>query len=200
MSKYKGSCLCEDVQFEVNGPIKGLNQCHCSLCRKVSGASNGSIFVVQVDQFRWIKGEQATTKYVYKNKGLPNVWSVLRCNVCGSPLPQSYDGKHFWVRAGLMDNPLGIKVEMNHHVSSKADWVVLPDNVPQFDVWPDHKWHFKTSPLSGLEQLAVEISKIITIFPFFLFSLLPFFFICTLSCTVNFSTIINYSKRILWKL
>jgi hypothetical protein len=29
-----GSCLCGGVRFEVDGPISGMGNCHCSDCRK----------------------------------------------------------------------------------------------------------------------------------------------------------------------
>ncbi len=41
-----GSCLCGAVAFEVDGPIAGIGQCHCSLCRKVSGTASNAVFVV----------------------------------------------------------------------------------------------------------------------------------------------------------
>jgi hypothetical protein len=35
----KGECLCGDVEFEIKGDLPNLYQCHCSLCRKVTGSS-----------------------------------------------------------------------------------------------------------------------------------------------------------------
>src|SRR4029453_17742946 len=96
-----GSCLCGAVAFEVDGPIAGIGQCHCSLCRKVSGTASNAVFVVGNRRFRWTRGESLRQRYVLRND-----WGTTRCTTCGSPLPESHDGKRVWVPAGLMDVPL----------------------------------------------------------------------------------------------
>lgn len=35
----KGECLCGNVKFEIEEEIRNFYQCHCSLCRKVTGAA-----------------------------------------------------------------------------------------------------------------------------------------------------------------
>jgi len=30
----KGSCLCGSVRYEIDGPLDGAMNCHCSMCRK----------------------------------------------------------------------------------------------------------------------------------------------------------------------
>ena len=47
-----GSCLCGAVAFEVDGPVAGVGQCHCSLCRKVSGTASNAVFIVGKRRFR----------------------------------------------------------------------------------------------------------------------------------------------------
>jgi hypothetical protein len=34
LSTIRGSCLCGGVKFEINGPLIGPSNCHCSNCRK----------------------------------------------------------------------------------------------------------------------------------------------------------------------
>ena len=131
MHELRGSCLCGDVKFAVDGPVEGIGQCHCSLCRKVSGTSSNAVFLVPLAQFRWVAGAERTTRFVLRND-----WSVLRCNRCGSPLPQSHDGKRYWVHAGLMDDALAAEVRLHIHAASKADWDRIPEDVPQFPEWP----------------------------------------------------------------
>ena len=35
----KGSCLCGSVRYEIDGPLDGAMNCHCSMCRKAHGAA-----------------------------------------------------------------------------------------------------------------------------------------------------------------
>src|SRR5690606_4421258 len=53
-----GSCLCSAIQFEVGTPPICINNCHCSRCRKSSGAAFGSFFHTRVNQFKWISGKE----------------------------------------------------------------------------------------------------------------------------------------------
>ena len=128
----RGSCLCGAIAFEVDGPIAGIGQCHCSLCRKVSGAAGNAVFIVGKRRFRWTRGEESTQRFVLRND-----WGTVRCTTCGSPLPASHDGKRYWVPAGLMDDELHTTVQMHIHVASKADWETIDANVPQIPAGPD---------------------------------------------------------------
>ena len=123
-----GSCLCGQVRFSVSGDVKGVGRCLCSLCRKVSGANGNAVFLVPNEDFRWLAGESDTTKF-----SLPSGWSVLRCRKCGSPLPQSHDGKQMWVTAGLMDEDLGASVGLKIFVGSRADWDCDDPNLLEFE-------------------------------------------------------------------
>ncbi|WP_446685632.1 GFA family protein [Marinobacter arenosus] len=46
----KGECLCGNVKFEIEEEIRNLYQCHCSLCRKATGAAANAATFVQGSQ------------------------------------------------------------------------------------------------------------------------------------------------------
>ena len=121
-----GSCLCGAISFEVQGAINGVGQCHCSKCRKVSGTASNAMFIVGARRFRWTLGEQHTQRFRF-----PDGWGPTRCATCGSPLPESHDGKRYWVPAGLMNDNLDTTIGMHIHVASKADWDVIHDDALQ---------------------------------------------------------------------
>lgn len=127
----QGQCLCGDVRFELDGPVTGIGQCHCSLCRKVSGTSGNAVFLVPRARFRWSAGEDNICIFQLKP-----TYSVARCARCGSPLPQCYDGAQFWVPAGLMNDPLATQVKVHIHTSSMADWDRIPDGHRQHAEFP----------------------------------------------------------------
>ena len=131
MKKRDGSCLCGDVRFAVDGEIRGIGQCHCTPCRKSSGVNGSMVFIVAKERFRWVAGEDQV-----KTFKLRETYSAVRCERCGSPLPASFDGKHFWVPPGLMDDDLDTSLALHHHVASKADWDEIPKHLPQFDAYP----------------------------------------------------------------
>ena len=35
----KGSCLCGGVRYEIDAELQSVSYCHCSQCRKASGAA-----------------------------------------------------------------------------------------------------------------------------------------------------------------
>lgn len=123
-----GTCLCGENRFEVAGHIKGIGQCHCSKCRKVSGTGGNAVFLVPVPRFRWLS-EDVKRKQFQLQSG----WRTCRCTECGSPLPESHDGKRFWVQAGLMDEPLNTKIKTHIFCGSRADWDQEANDARHFD-------------------------------------------------------------------
>jgi hypothetical protein len=70
--KYKGSCHCGDISFEVEGEIKGAMACNCSMCQR-----KGSLlwFVPRQDLYLLSPGDSANTytfnKHVIKHRFCP---------------------------------------------------------------------------------------------------------------------------------
>lgn len=131
MTTRKGSCLCGACTFEVTGDIRGVGQCHCSLCRKSAGTNGNAVFLVPLEHFSWLTGEDHQVTYQHKPS-----WSVTRCKTCGSPLPVSHDGSQVWVNAGLMDDPLGANIKMHIFCGSRADWDVESDTATHHHEFP----------------------------------------------------------------
>jgi hypothetical protein len=131
MDERNGSCLCGGVVFRTSGTIRGVGSCHCSKCRKVSGTACNAQFIVPLERFAWIRGETLLTRYQ-----LDDGWGAARCKTCGSPLPQSIDGKRMWVPAGLMDDPLDTDVQMHIFCGSRADWDRESPSAQSYEEYP----------------------------------------------------------------
>ena len=117
----KGSYTCGSIQFEVRGPVAGINQCHCSKCRKETGTNSSTFFPIHAAQFRWISGEDLISDYD-------------RCKVCGSLAPDHNPHRALYnIPAGLLDDDTGIKVAHHIFVGSRAGWDVIGDDAPQYD-------------------------------------------------------------------
>ncbi|RVU18121.1 GFA family protein [Methylobacterium oryzihabitans] len=113
-----GSCLCGKVGFGVEEPLPDLYQCHCSLCRKVTGSSHHTALVVPLRQFRWLRGEALIRSFV-RETGYRNDF----CTVCGSTVPNLMrTGDAMWIPAGSFDEPIPSRVGRHLFVASKAEW------------------------------------------------------------------------------
>ncbi len=122
-----GSCLCGGVRFEIAGKVSAIGQCHCSLCRKVSGTASNAILLTAQRSLRWTQGKELAQVYAR-----PTGWTTAFCRVCGSPLPLPHPGgKLFFVPAGLLDDP-GTRIEQHIYVGSKASWDEIAGSAPQY--------------------------------------------------------------------
>ena len=52
-----GSCLCGGVRYEIDGELGAVTNCHCSLCRKMSGSAFSSGSTIPTASFRFVAGE-----------------------------------------------------------------------------------------------------------------------------------------------
>lgn len=128
MTVLTGSCLCGARAYEIEGEIDGVWVCHCSLCRKASGANGAYILIVPRERFRWVRGEEHGVTYA-----LRETYTISRCQTCGTPLPAEEDEKNVYVTAGTLDAPLGKGVRTHLFCASRADWDRDDPEVRHFD-------------------------------------------------------------------
>jgi hypothetical protein len=129
----RGKCLCGGVQFALSGELPDLYQCHCSLCRQVSGSSSNAAFVIDLAQLSWIEGEELVQKYE-SDTGYKSHF----CSRCGSPLPNlTANDSAWWVPVGLLEHGEGLRVGAHLYVGSRAPWDVIVDSGEHFDEMPD---------------------------------------------------------------
>lgn len=125
---YKGSCLCGEVRFEVEGEFESFFMCHCQYCRKDTGSAHASNLFSTTASLIWITGESSV-----KNYSLPSTRHVKSfCSKCGSALPNVQMGGAFLaVPAGSIDTEILNKPDAHIFVSSKADWDRELEQVPK---------------------------------------------------------------------
>jgi hypothetical protein len=123
-----GKCECGTVRYSVADEFLYAANCHCSQCR----ASTGAAF----KPFAGIEREKLEIA-----DGADNLLIVgeddanhTRCASCGSLLYSVVrDGRYVHVALGsLVDAPA---IRPTHHifVGSKAPWLTITDDLPQFD-------------------------------------------------------------------
>lgn len=125
----RGSCLCGEVAFTVDGRYSEIGHCHCWKCRKVSGSNGNAVLLTSARSLRWDRGE-ASVKTYRMNDG----WQSVFCGECGCPLPLlGADGRIYWVPAGSLDDDPAVGIAQHIHVAGKGSWEEIGGDAPQYD-------------------------------------------------------------------
>jgi hypothetical protein len=128
----RGSCLCDALQYEIDGPFSAMMNCHCSMCRKQHGTVFATYVVAPAAGFRWISGEDRVARYPSSAHG-----TRAFCPVCGSAAPGVVPEMGIvFVPAGNLQGELGIKPQCHIFVGSKAPWFAITDKLPQHEGYP----------------------------------------------------------------
>jgi hypothetical protein len=129
--RIPASCLCGSVRFEVELPFRRANHCHCSRCRKHSGAFGLTHGRVPRDAVRMLAGEELVSVY------RPSGGAVKAfCSRCGSSLFGGAwpEGPEVSVRFGALDGDPGIRPQYRSFAGSRAVWDELPeDGLPHYE-------------------------------------------------------------------
>ncbi|MCB0405836.1 MAG: GFA family protein [Bdellovibrionales bacterium] len=124
----KGQCLCGSVRYEFELPSKFVAHCHCSLCRRASGAP----FVT------WIGTWEAKLHISDLERNLAMYHSTAEglrqfCKKCGTQLffrsPRWPDEVHV-TRATVTSNVDRLP-QAHVFYSDKADWMEIHDKLPK---------------------------------------------------------------------
>lgn len=128
-----GSCLCSGVRYEAEGPVTHVGRCHCTQCRKASGAEFATNGNVPSATFRIVAGEELLRHFEWS----PEEQRVF-CGRCGSPLykrsPRRPD--HIRLRLGSLDTEIDARPQGHVFVSEKPAWSEITDGLPQHATAP----------------------------------------------------------------
>jgi len=115
-----GGCLCGAVRYTLTAPIRRAVNCHCTRCRKISGAAFQTIFLVRKDDFRLDAGEGELSSYV-----VSEVATKHFCRTCGTAVYSSLTRlpKHVLLPLGSLDDPKLVTPEINIHCEKMLPWV-----------------------------------------------------------------------------
>lgn len=128
-----GSCLCEQVKFEIDGDHFRLYQCHCSLCRRQSGSLSNAATIVPNERFRWRRGSEFISSW-QKASGFRSDF----CSSCGAPVPNPLgDLPYFWIPAGLLAGDSRLEIVAHLCVASRASWDFAPLQGKCYDELPN---------------------------------------------------------------
>src|SRR5215467_14389674 len=90
MTGLRGSCLCGEVRFEIDGPLMRSSHCHCRQCQKAHGAPFRTRARVAAADFRFLVGEELDSFYE-STPGAHRGFCKVCGKVCGAPVLVKFD-------------------------------------------------------------------------------------------------------------
>jgi hypothetical protein len=123
----QGGCFCGAIRYEAKGTPFHATNCHCSICRRTSGAPFVAWFSVPKASFRILSGEP--TRFRSSAKGMRSF-----CLSCGTPLkceledfPDEID-----ITTCSLDNPETVPPQDHTQTGRKLAWVKLAGGLPPY--------------------------------------------------------------------
>ena len=125
---FTGSCLCGAVHYEVNGKLREVVNCHCSLCRKHHGHF-GAYTAAEKHDVKIFNNKKQLKWYRSPGKLAQRGF----CKNCGSSLFWDLDNsEELSITAGSLEQPTGLQTTTEIYVRNKADYYQLDPNLIKF--------------------------------------------------------------------
>ena len=122
----EGGCACRAVRYRLrSGPLI-VHACHCTECRRLTGAAFALNALIETDRVELLDGEPREVP-VIGTSGKPQ--AIFRCPDCGTALWSHYPGagtKLAFVRVGTLDQPARLPPDIHIFTSTKLPWLELP--------------------------------------------------------------------------
>ena len=126
-----GSCLCGSIKFEVSPPSLMFRYCHCTRCRKATGAAHAANLFVPASQLKWLAGES-----LLRHFDLPGAkrFALNFCTQCGTRMPHKVTGtENMLIPAGVLDADTDLRPDSSIFWGSKASWYVETTALPKHE-------------------------------------------------------------------
>lgn len=123
----KGGCYCGRVRYEAAGAPFNETNCHCSICRRTTGAPFVAWFSVARERFRFVAGRP--TLFRSTPKGTRSF-----CPSCGTQLTFQHDDspQEIDVTTCSLDDPQAAPPKDHTRTSSKLPWIRLADRLTEY--------------------------------------------------------------------
>tara|TARA_B100001179_G_C18301517_1_gene279742 strand:+ start:40 stop:549 length:510 start_codon:yes stop_codon:yes gene_type:complete len=127
-ARLKGACLCGRINFEVSDAFEYAANCHCSQCRKATGAAFKPFVAIPREKF--VLKDWPDDCFEFGTR----IEHDLRCRNCGSLIySRVRDGEYLHIPLGVLTDTPSLKPDKHIFVGSKADWHDILDDLPQHE-------------------------------------------------------------------
>lgn len=130
-----GGCQCGAVRYTIATDTLTAYACHCRECQKQSASAFG-ISVPVMKTSLTLEGEVHSWRRPTDSGSHTNCHF---CSACGSRLYHAGENRPglVTIKGGSFDNAADLKPVAHIWVKSAAHWIVLPDDVPQWQTQPE---------------------------------------------------------------
>jgi len=125
----EGGCLCGAVRYRADAEPFNAGYCHCSMCRKSSGAPVIAAASVPKASLTLLRGEDVLKRYRSSD-----AVHRLFCGTCGGQLffdviddPDTID---LWL--GSLDDPDRVAPTFHIHDADRVEWLNIADDLPRY--------------------------------------------------------------------
>jgi hypothetical protein len=121
-----GGCLCGAVRYEAAGQPYDITHCHCSDCRRSSGAPFVTWASFRRSNFRFVNGQPKELGWAERLRSF--------CPYCGTPLTfmSGADADEVDVTVCSFDHPEAVTPGDHTWVEDKLPWILLADDLPSY--------------------------------------------------------------------
>ena len=130
----KGSCLCGNVHYTVNAAPVFTGKCYCHDCQKESGTGHSTAVAVP----KAALSVEGITHDFTKRADSGGEVTRFFCSNCGTTLFVESSGTPDLkiIRAGTLDEPFAVEVDMAVFCSSQQAWDRPSEGMTQFERMP----------------------------------------------------------------
>ena len=152
---FTGRCSCGAVTYRLMSAPMFVHCCHCLDCQRQTGSAFVLNAIIEADRVALLTGE--TRPYPQPtDSGRAHV--IHRCPLCGTAIWSNYGGRTQarFVRVGTLEDPTAVKPDVHIFTRSKQPWVLLPPDIPAFEVYYDTN---KQWPVESLARRAALFAQ-----------------------------------------
>lgn len=143
-AKREGGCACGSVRYRLLSQPFDTGWCHCTICRRISGAPALVFSSVPTQDLVFTSGEEAIGTVSIAPFGHRRF-----CTRCGSPLTMQVDHQPETVdfTVGTLDEPDAVAPGFHIFYGSRVGWFETADDLPRHERFrPDTRGLEGTEP------------------------------------------------------
>ena len=114
----QGGCFCGKIRYEINSTVRKVVNCHCTMCRRTSGAPFVSWLVVPKTGFRYTAAQPRHLKS--SSEG-----DRYFCKDCGTPISclVADNKKYIDITLGSLDHPENFEPSRDFYEDTRLKWL-----------------------------------------------------------------------------
>lgn len=130
--EFEGGCLCGAIRYKSTvAPVRAVI-CHCSMCRRHSGAPALAFVHFPLEAFSWLNEEPVRYRSSrFAERGF--------CPTCGSTITmyEKILADRVQVTLGSLDQPERVNPDDHVWTQEQIEWFEIRDDLPRFSASSD---------------------------------------------------------------